>query len=77
MKMLLQKGACINDLDNYGGTAFHNAAYRNSIEAMQFLLECGASVNIRDIYHETPADIVRKGNNQKAKDFLDNHLHKL
>ena len=44
---------------------------------MQMLLKHNASVNIRNRNNQTPVDIVCKGDNQKAKDILNNHLYKL
>lgn len=73
----MQKGASVNARNDCGGTAFHLAAYKNSKEAMKFLLKFGASVNMRDKNKETPADIVQKGNDQEAKDILNNHFYKL
>lgn len=68
--MLLQRGATVNDRDERGCTALHNAVRNNSIEAVQLLLQHGASVNIVDRFTQTPADIVQKWNNQSAKDIL-------
>ena len=72
MKMLLQRGATVNDKDKRGCTALHIAVSYNSVEAMQLLLQHGASVNIVDRFNQTPNDIVQNGNNQRAKDILNN-----
>ena len=77
MEMLLQRGASVNDKDKRGCTALHNAVSSNSLEAMQLLLQHGASVNIVNRFNQTPADIVRKGKNQRAKDILNGFLHAL
>ena len=77
MEILLKRGASINGRDNFGGTAFHLAAQKDSVEAMQPLLKHGASVNIRNRHNQTPVDIVHKSNNKKAKDILNNQFYKL
>ena len=77
MEFLLTKGAHINGRDKFGGTAFHLAAQKERVEVMQMLLKHNASVNIRNRNNQTPVDIVCKGDNQKAKDILNNHLYKL
>ncbi|XP_059167366.1 ankyrin repeat domain-containing protein 50-like [Physella acuta] len=53
IQLLLDKGAAINIIDNFGQTALHYASYSGLSEIVDFLLEAGASADIIDTRGET------------------------
>ena len=50
---------CLNVRTNYGVTPLHWAAYNNHKRNVEFLLNQGADVNIRDISYKTPDQVSR------------------
>jgi len=69
-KNLFFAAASINAPSIDGTTALHLAAKNSQIEAMHFLLENGADINICDNEHRTALHISAKNNQEKAVQFL-------
>jgi ankyrin repeat protein len=60
MQAALDLGADLDAVDNHGETAMHGAAYKNSPEAVQFLADQGAKIEVwnqKDKYGWTPLAI--------------------
>lgn len=74
-KVLLQKGAEIDAIPpgfDYSGTALHNAAVRGHRAMVEFLVEQGANVNVKDTkVHSTPAGWAEYGGHQEIKNYLE------
>jgi ankyrin repeat protein len=70
-KLLLQKGAEIDAIPpgfDYSGTALHNAAVRGHRAMVDFLVEQGANVSVKDTkVHSTPAGWADYGGHQEIK----------
>jgi uncharacterized protein len=56
MKLCLEAGADVNAVDNQGDTALHGAAQKGSDPVVQFLVEHGAKLDIKDKKGRTPLD---------------------
>ena len=73
--LLLQKGAAIDAIPtgfDYSGTALHNAAVRGHRAMVEFLVEQGANVNVKDTkVHSTPAGWAEYGGHQEIKNYLE------
>jgi ankyrin repeat protein len=54
VKLLLQAGARVNDVNEADYTALHGAAFRGLNEVVQTLVEHGAAINARDFKGRTP-----------------------
>jgi ankyrin repeat protein len=54
VRLLLEKGALINDAQHDGKTALYQAAWNGKIDTITLLLEHGADINARDHHGETP-----------------------
>ena len=73
--MLLDRGARINDRDNYLGiTPLHTAARGWDIQAVRLLLGYGADVNVRNKDGQTPSQVAVQ---QEITDLLLEHGAKL
>lgn len=59
MNLLLDRGAIVNEVDNYGNTALHNAVHVNTKEVIHLLLQHRADVHIRNTFGLTPLDEAR------------------
>jgi ankyrin repeat protein len=74
-KVLLQKGAEIDAIPpgfDYSGTALHNAAVRGHRAMVEFLVEQGANVNVKDTkVHATAAGWAEYGGHQEIKNYLE------
>ncbi|XP_063411852.1 ankyrin repeat and SOCS box protein 8-like [Mytilus trossulus] len=83
LKLLLDKGARVNDADGYGRTALHYAAERDSV-CTEMLIEHGANVNAGDANSNTALHwaafksnepcvilLLKNGANVDAHDFND------
>lgn len=56
-KLLLELGADVNAVGEYGWTALHGAAYNGFEEMIQFLVAKGAKTDIMDQFGQTPLSI--------------------
>jgi ankyrin repeat protein len=54
VRLLLERGADVNDVGGYGRTALHRAAEEGHEEVVSILLDCGADPSKKDIYGCTP-----------------------
>lgn len=59
VKLLLEKGANINNRHRDGSTALHSAAFLGRVETVKLLLEKGADINIRKDDGMTPIDVAK------------------
>jgi ankyrin repeat protein len=74
-KLLLQKGAQINAIPggfDYSGTALHYAAFNGHRAMVEFLIEQGADLNIKDTkVGGTPAGWADYSGHREIKDYLE------
>jgi uncharacterized protein len=56
-KILVELGADVNAADPTGQTALHGAAYTASDSIVQFLVDHGAKMNVKDSYGMTPLSV--------------------
>jgi len=74
-KLLLQKGAQINVVPpgfDYAGTGLHYAALNGHRGMVEFLIEQGADVSVKDTkVHSTPAGWADHGGHSELKDYLE------
>ena len=74
-RLLLQKGARIDAIPpgfDYSGTGLHYAAINGHRPTVEFLIEQGATVNIKDTkVHSTPAGWAEYGGHPDIKDYLE------
>ena len=56
-KMLLERGAKINTVNNNNSSPLHRASYRNNIELAILLMNHGADYSVRDKTGRRPADV--------------------
>ncbi len=59
VKLLLEKGANINNRHRDGSTALHSAAFLGHVETVKLLLEKGADINIRKDDGMRPIDVAK------------------
>src|SRR5258706_8022100 len=80
-RLLLQKGAQIDAIPpgfDYSGTGLHYAALNGHQPAVEFLIEQGATVNIKDTkVHSTPAGWAEYGGHPEIKSYLEHVLSSL
>ncbi|MDX6497231.1 MAG: uncharacterized protein QOG23_491 [Blastocatellia bacterium] len=74
-RLLLQKGARIDAIPpgfDYSGTGLHYAAINGHQPTVEFLLEEGAAVNIKDTkVHSTPAGWAEYGGHPEIKNYIE------
>ena len=74
-RLLLQRGARIDAIPpgfDYSGTGLHYAALNGHQPMVEFLIEQGAAVNIKDTkVQSTPAGWAEYGGHQEIKNYLD------
>ncbi len=60
-ELLIKKGAAINDVNNFGETPLHRAAWKNHSGVCKLLLDNGAlpSKTMRNKEGKTPLDLAR------------------
>jgi ankyrin repeat protein len=58
VKELIESGANVNIVDEYGYTALHYAAEHASLKRIEVLVKSGADANVKNINGDTPYDIV-------------------
>ena len=56
-KMLVKEGADVNAVGENGWTPLHGAAYSGADEIVQFLVDSGATLDLIDVYLQTPWSI--------------------
>eukprot|EP00919_Chromeraceae_sp_WS-2016_P057608 GHVR01136572.1.p1 GENE.GHVR01136572.1~~GHVR01136572.1.p1 ORF type:complete len:140 (-),score=16.10 GHVR01136572.1:176-595(-) len=54
MKLLIEKGADVNEIDTYGRTALFWACEHGELDLVKLLIENGADINHKDKKRETP-----------------------
>jgi uncharacterized protein len=73
-RLLLEKGAQLNAIPpgfDFAGTGLHYAAHNGDQAMVEFLLERGADVNVKDTkVHSTPAGWADHGGHPELKDYL-------
>lgn len=57
LRVLVENGAKLNEKDCDGRTPLHYAAESGKSRCIPFLLQKGASIEIRDKYNKTPLDL--------------------
>ncbi len=67
-------------LDQFGGgqvnrTMAHIACINNNLEILEFIYNCGYSINTPDRFGNTPLDEAKRSNAQDCVTFLDNHIN--
>ncbi|MDX6289952.1 MAG: uncharacterized protein QOH42_1751 [Blastocatellia bacterium] len=74
-RLLLQKGARIDAIPpgfDYSGTGLHYAAINGHQPTVEFLIEEGATVNIKDTkVHSTPAGWAEYGGHPEIKNYIE------
>jgi uncharacterized protein len=70
VKLLLSKGAKIDDCDFSKETVLHMAAAGGDMELVELLLNSGANVNLRSMDERTPLDIAVHGGQQGVVQLL-------
>ena len=53
-KLAVKAGADVNAIDDFGNTALHYAAYNRVDSVVQYLVENGARLDVRNKFGETP-----------------------
>ena len=76
VKMLLDLGAPVNDVDRTGETALHGPAWRGSNEAVVLLVEAGAKLDVRNNRGWLPLTIA-DGVYYNARVMMNKHTAKL
>lgn len=69
VKLLLNYGASVNDVDGSGVTPLMFAAREGNVEMVNYLLEKGANKTLREITYQTAADMVK--DNEELKKMLE------
>lgn len=63
---------CLTDLNSFALTTINRAESPSETSVIRILVECGAHVNARDIYDQTPLHYAAmRGNDPAARDLLD------
>jgi ankyrin repeat protein len=76
VKILLDLGAPVNDVDKNGETAMHGPAWRGSNEAAMLLLDAGAKLDVRNSRGWLPLTIA-EGVYHNARVMMNKHTAKL
>lgn len=70
VRLLLAKGAHVDQRDGYGYTSLMYAAKNGNVEVIQVLLNAGAKTNLRAPGGETAADLAKKSRSEEAVRML-------
>ena len=60
VRFLIHKGICLNELDQNGNTALHEAAIGNHIKCVFALIIAGANLNIKNKHGFSACDLAKK-----------------
>ena len=66
VKLLINQGVNVNQIDSSGQTPLYEAARRGCVDILQLLIQNGADVNVKDPFGETPLD----GANPDAREIM-------
>ena len=69
VKLLLELGADVNAVNDYGTTALHGAAFAAANDIIQLLVDKGAKLNVEDKFGQTPLSIAEGDPNL----YVDDH----
>ena len=70
VKIILDAGAAVNDVESLDETALHVAAEDDHLEIVRLLLAAGADPNAKRIFDETPIDVATRCGATKVRDEL-------
>jgi ankyrin repeat protein len=70
VKVILDAGASVNDVESLDETALHVAAEDDRLEIVMLLLAAGADPNAKRIFDETPIDVAIRCGATKVRDEL-------
>lgn len=70
VKVILDAGAAVNDVESLNETALHVAAEDDRVEIVRLLLAVGADPNAKRIFDETPIDVATRCGATKVQDEL-------
>jgi ankyrin repeat protein len=70
VKVILDAGAAVNDVESLDETALHVAAEDDRVEIVRLLLAAGADPNAKRIFDETPIDVATRCGATKVRDEL-------
>ena len=70
VKVILDAGAAVNDVESLDETALHVAAEDDHLEIVRLLLAAGADPNAKRIFDETPIDVATRCGATKVRDEL-------
>ena len=69
-KLVKEIGAQMDELNSQGFSALHEAAFEGELARVETLVNCGASVNIKDLDSWTPLHAAVLGGNLHCVSFL-------
>ncbi|XP_077981267.1 uncharacterized protein LOC144436357 [Glandiceps talaboti] len=69
-RMLLDKGALVNQSDDVGRAPIHDAAEAGYVDTLKVLSDYGADLTAQDRWGNTPAHIAAKRGNSSALNYL-------
>lgn len=71
MSILIQNGADVNSARNEdGNTALHFTAGLGMAKVVQYLVDIGADINVKNKKDQTPLDLAEKFDNPKVAEIL-------
>jgi ankyrin repeat protein len=70
VKVILNAGAAVNNVENLDETALHVAAMDDMVEIVRLLLEAGADPTAKRIFDETPLDVAIREGATRVRDEL-------
>lgn len=73
-KLLVQRGADVNQIDRSGRSSLMMAAYHGRLKHVQFLLESGARADLKDEDGKTALDFAMEKRHVEIADFLRSKL---
>jgi ankyrin repeat protein len=70
VKVILNAGAAVNNVETLDETALHVAAVDDHVEIVRLLLEAGADPTAKRIFDETPLDVAIREGATRVRDEL-------